>query len=135
MASKTSFEIGGREYSAVRLNAFATHKLMTKALKIFGPVAQHLKMDANIAEALPAVVGCLDEDVVSTFVLPMFAESRVAMVDGDGLVPIKTPGDIDAFFTAETLVDFYELAFRVAQFQLGPVFRSALSRFGADTKE
>lgn len=132
--SKQTFLIGGREYSAVRMNAFATHKLLTKALKIFGPVVEHLDINADVAKALPAIVGRMDDDVVSTFVFPMFVESRVALIDGD-VVPIKGAGDVDGLFTAETLIDFYELAFRVAQFQLGPVFQSALARFGAATEK
>jgi stage V sporulation protein SpoVS len=135
--------VGGREYTCHHMNAFSANKLLMRIQKIVLPViggalgneAQSIG-DIDVSQAIAMVSEHLDESVLDNIVLPMFAEAKVYDVERKKF--IRTGADIDVCFTAETLVDFYELIWEVGRLQFGPFFAQIGERFGgllgADSK-
>ena len=133
-----TFIVGTREFTSVRMNAFAANKLLMRLQKIAVPVIGSLVGagkglgDIDVKEAAQVIAGNLDESIMDNIVLPLFAESRVYCAETKKF--IKSGTDIDQCFTTENLFDLYELIFEVARYQFGPFFASLVDRFGALTE-
>lgn len=133
-----TFIVGSREFTCVRMNAFAANKLLMRLQKIAVPVMGSLMGagkglgDIDVKEAAQVIAGNLDESIMDNIVLPLFAESRVYCAGTKKF--IKSGTDIDQCFTTENLFDLYELIFEVARYQFGPFFASLVDRFGALTE-
>lgn len=133
-----TFIVGTREFTCVRMNAFAANKLLMRLQKIAVPVIGSLVGtgkglgDIDVKEAAQVIAGNLDESIMDNIVLPLFAESRVYCAETKKF--IKSGTDIDQCFTTENLFDLYELIFEVARYQFGPFFASLVDRFGALTE-
>lgn len=137
-----TFIIGSREFTCVRMNAFAANKLLMRLQKIAVPVMGSLMGagkglgDIDVKEAAAAIAEHLDESLMDTIVLPMFAEAKVFSAENKKF--IKSGAEIDQCFTTENLFDLYELIFQVARYQFGPFFAQLADRFGnltADAKK
>ena len=132
-----TFIIGSREFTCVRMNAFAANKLLMRLQKIAVPVMGSLMGagkglgDIDVKEAATAIAEHLDETLMDTIVLPMFAEAKVFSAENKKFV--KSGTDIDQCFTTENLFDLYQLIFEVARYQFGPFFASLAERFGSLT--
>jgi hypothetical protein len=132
-----TFIIGSREFTCVRMNAFAANKLLMRLQKIAVPVMGSLMGagkglgDIDVKEAAAAIAEHLDETLMDTIVLPMFAEAKVFSAEQKKFV--KSGTDIDQCFTTENLFDLYQLIFEVARYQFGPFFGSLVERFGSLT--
>lgn len=132
-----TFIVGSREFTCVRMNAFAANKLLMRLQKIAVPVMGSLMGggkglgDIDVKEAAQVIAANLDESIMETIVLPLFAESKVFSTENKKFV--KSGTDIDQCFTTENLFDLYELIFEVARYQFGPFFASLVERFGALT--
>jgi prepilin signal peptidase PulO-like enzyme (type II secretory pathway) len=135
MATQETFIVGNREFTCVRMNAFAANKLFLRLQKVLVPVFGALVSqngslgDMDVKEAAALLAEHLDEKLIDDVVLPMFAEARVYSVENKR--QIKSGVDVDLCFTAETLFDFYELIFLVGKHQFGPFIKSLASRFGS----
>ncbi len=132
-----TFIVGSREFTCVRMNAFAANKLLMRLQKIAVPVMGSLMGggkglgDIDVKEAAQVIAANLDESIMENIVLPLFAESKVFSTENKKFV--KSGTDIDQCFTTENLFDLYELIFEVARYQFGPFFASLVERFGALT--
>ena len=132
-----TFIIGSREFTCVRMNAFAANKLLMRLQKIAVPVMGSLMGagkglgDIDVKEAATAIAEHLDETLMDTIVLPLFAEAKVFSAENKKFV--KSGTDIDQCFTTENLFDLYQLIFEVARYQFGPFFASLAERFGSLT--
>lgn len=132
-----TFIIGSREFTCVRMNAFAANRLLMRLQKIAVPVMGSLMGagkglgDIDVKEAATAIAEHLDETLMDTIVLPMFAEAKVFSAENKKFV--KSGTDIDQCFTTENLFDLYQLIFEVARYQFGPFFGSLVERFGSLT--
>lgn len=130
-----TFIIGSREFTCARMNAFAANKLLMRIQKIAVPVMGSLMGagkgigDIDVKEAAAAIAEHLDETLMDTIVLPMFAEAKVFSAENKKFV--KSGTDIDQCFTTENLFDLYQLIFEVARYQFGPFFGSLAERFGS----
>ena len=133
-----TFIIGSREFTCARMNAFAANKLLMRIQKIAVPVMGSLMGagkglgDIDVKEAAQAIAEHLDETLMDTIVLPMFAEAKVFSAENKKFV--KSGTDIDQCFTTENLFDLYQLIFEVARYQFGPFFASLAERFGSLTE-
>lgn len=133
--------IGTREFTCVRMNAFAANKLLMRLQKIVVPILGSLVggaktkslLDIDVKEAASLLSEHLNETLMETIVFPMFAEARVYSAENKKF--IKAGSDIDQCFTTENLFDLYILIFEVARYQFGPFFESLVSRFGDLTGE
>ena len=132
-----TFIVGSREFTCVRMNAFAANMLLMRLQKIAVPVMGSLMGggkglgDIDVKEAAQVIAANLDESIMENIVLPLFAESKVFSTENKKFV--KSGTDIDQCFTTENLFDLYELIFEVARYQFGPFFASLVERFGALT--
>jgi hypothetical protein len=135
--TQETFIISSREFTCVRMNAFAANRLLMRFQKIAVPLIGTLMGggkslgDVDVKEAAQIIAMNLDESIMDTIVLPLFSESRVYCVDSKKF--IKSAIDIDQCFTTENLFDLYELIFEVAKFQFAPFFTVLIERFGALT--
>jgi hypothetical protein len=133
-----TFIIGSREFTCARMNAFAANKILMRIQKIAVPVMGSLMGagkglgDIDVKEAAQAIAEHLDETLMDTIVLPMFAEAKVFSAEQKKFV--KSGTDIDQCFTTENLFDLYQLIFEVARYQFGPFFGSLAERFGSLTE-
>jgi hypothetical protein len=84
--------------------------------------------DMDIKEAAAVIAQHLDESLMSTIVLPLFAESKVFSVEQKRF--IKSAPDIDHCFTSDKLLDLYMLIWEVGKFQFSPFFAQIAERFG-----
>ena len=134
-----TFIVGTREFTSVRMNAFAANTLLMRIQKIAIPVIGSITGagrnlgDVDVKEAAAVISEHLDESIMEKIVLPMFAESRVYCVESKKF--IKSASDIDQSFTTETLFDLYQLIFEVARYQFVPFFVSMMDRFGSLTAD
>ena len=131
--TQETFIVGGREYTAFRMNAFAANKLVLRLQKIilpiFGAALGGQKLgDMDVKQAAAMIAEHVDETVMDSIVLPLFAESRV--FDTEREKAIKTAADIDVCFTSENLFDLYELIFEIGRWQFGPFFVQLMTRIG-----
>lgn len=129
--------IGDREFTCVRMNAFAANTLVLRLQKVVVPVFGAIvgkggsmkdigNMDVKVAAGV--IAEHLDESLMVNIVLPLFAESRLHSLSNKKF--IKTPADIDACFTSENLFELYELIWEVGKFQFAPFFAKIAERFG-----
>lgn len=133
--------IGSREFTCLRMNAFAANKLLIRlqkiAIPILGSIAGAGKgkslMDIDIQELARVLPEYLDETVMDNIILPMFAESKLYCVESK--VFIKSGTDIDRCFTTENLFDLYQLIFDLGRYQFSPFFASLQNRFGGLLEE
>lgn len=119
--------INGHEISFRRLNAFDTHKLVQQLIKTVGPVMSGVNGTDDVAKLLSKLAET--DDLIETIALPTFAKINL-IVDGK---PLKTQQDINTVFTADAILDLYEIAFRVLKEQVGDFFSKLLTKFGAAT--
>lgn len=132
-----TFIIGSREFTCVRMNAFAANTLLLRLQKIATPILAALAgsgaktknlADMDVTDAARMLSEHIDESIMEKIVLPMLAGSKTYCVEKRKM--IATPTDIDLCFTADTLFEMYELIFLVARYQFGPFFASLADRFG-----
>lgn len=121
------FEIAGREYSCVKMNAFAANGIL---MKILG----RLKLTGKDSD-LGALIADLASDGMEDIVLPVLKASNLRYKDGDTMENLHSPDDIDNAFTVDTLMDFYEVAIKVFRFQFEDVFTRASARVGGLIKQ
>ena len=121
------FEIAGREYVCVKMNAFAANGIL---MKILG----RLKLTGEGAD-LGALIAGLASDGMEDIVLPVLKASNLRYKDGDTMEDLHSPEDIDNAFTVDTLMDFYEVAIKVFRFQFEDVFTRASTRVGGLIKQ
>jgi hypothetical protein len=132
-----TFIVGNREFTCLRMNAFDANRLLLRIQKIAVPLLGSMigsgkgLGDVDVKQAAMMIAEHLDESLMDTLVLPMFAQSRTYCVGSKKFV--STANDINVVFTAENLFDMYELIFEVARFQFGPFFASLAVRFGSLT--
>lgn len=120
------FTVNGRTYRYTNLNAFEAHKLILALVKKLGPAIKSVSMDADVSSLIGAFAS-VEGDVLEDVALPVFAQCSLS-VDGR---PLTNRGQIDAAYTAEDVMDLYEVAFTLIKAQVGPAFTKALTRFGA----
>ena len=126
--------INNREYTCVRMNAFAANRLLMRLQKVVTPIIGATIGngksigDVDVKEAAGVIAEHIDESIMDNIVLPMFSESRV--FDCDAKKFIKDEMSINQCFTTENLFDFYELAFEVGRYQFAPFISQIASRFG-----
>lgn len=123
-----TFEIGGKEFSAVKMNAFAAAKHLVK-LKCLLDKGLANGTNANAIQLLAGV----DESTLEGVILPILKDSLVTCVT-DGK-KIDSPANVNAVFTVDTLFDFFELSWEVLKLNFAPFFERALSLFGLDLGE
>lgn len=121
------FEIAGREYVCVKMNAFAANGIL---MKILG----RLKLTGEGVD-LGALIAGLLSDGMEDIVLPTLKASSLRYKDGDAMEDLHSPEDIDLAFTVDTLMDFYEVAIKVFRFQFEDVFTRASARVGGLIKQ
>ena len=121
------FEIAGREYVCVKMNAFAANGIL---MKILG----RLKLTGESADLGGLIAGLLS-DGMEDIVLPTLKASNLRYKDGDTMEDLHSPEDIDNAFTVDTLMDFYEVAIKVFRFQFEDVFTRASARVGGLIKQ
>lgn len=121
------FEIAGREYVCVKMNAFAANGIL---MKILG----RLKLTGKDAD-LGTLIADLASDGMEDIVLPVLKASNLRYKDGDTMEDLHSPEDIDNAFTVDTLMDFYEVAIKVFRFQFEDVFTRASARVGGLIKQ
>jgi hypothetical protein len=137
MSQAETIIVGNREFTCVRMNAFAANKLLMRLQKVAVPVIGALMGagkdlgDVDVKVAAQVIAENLDESVMDNIVLPMFAEARVYCVETKTF--IKNGTNIDQCFTTENLFDLYELVFEIGRYQFGPFFVSVMGRFGSLT--
>lgn len=135
--TQETFVVGSREFTCVRMNAFAANKLLMRLQKVLMPIVGSLLgdgkstnlMEVDVKEAARMIAENLDESVMDTIILPLFSESRLYCNEQKKY--IKDAVSIDQCFTTENLFDLYELAFVVGRYQFGPFFASVIGRFGS----
>lgn len=126
--------IGNREFTCLRMNAFDANRLLLRIQKIAVPLFGSLMGtgkslgDVDVKQAAMMIAEHLDESLMETIVLPMFAQSKTYCVENKKY--ISKPDDINVVFTTENLFDLYILIYEVARFQFGPFFASLAGRFG-----
>lgn len=129
-----TFIVGNREFTCVRMNPFAANKLLMRIQRVVLPVLGDLAkggrgmLDLDVKEAAITLSQHLDETLVDTVVLPMFAESKLYAVQEKRFV--KDEMGINLVFTTENLMELYELVWLVGRYQFAPFFASLLGRFG-----
>lgn len=129
-----TFIIGNREFTCVRMNAFAANNIALRIQKLVLPVIGTLVGsgkslgDVDVSHAARIIAENLDESVMTNIVLPMFAEARVYAVEEKKF--LKGATEINMVFTAENLFDLYELIFEVGRYQFSPFFLQLMARFG-----
>jgi hypothetical protein len=122
------FEIAGREYVCVKMNAFAANGIL---MKILG----RLKLTGKDADLGGLIADLVSEDSMKDIVLPTLKASNLRYKDGDTMENLHSPDDIDNAFTVDTLTDFYEVAIKVFRFQFEDVFTRASARVGGLIKQ
>ena len=121
------FEIAGREYVCVKMNAFAANGILMKILGRLKLTGEGVDLGALIANLL--------SDGMEDIVLPVLKASNLRYKDGDAMESLHSPEDIDNAFTVDTLMDFYEVAIKVFRFQFEDVFTRASARVGGLIKQ
>lgn len=132
-----TFIIGNKEYTAIRMNAFDANLLLLKIQKIVLPLFASIKgqqgavtdiMDLDVSQAASVLAENLSEDTFKSIVFPMFEKAKVYSTEHKRI--IKSPADVDIVFTAENLLDLYELIWEVARYNFHPFFLQITERFG-----
>lgn len=137
MAEPYTIIVGQQEYTCHQMNAFAANRLLLRLQKIvvpvFGALAGNGKSlgDIDVKEAADVIAQHLDEGMMDTIVLPLFAESKLYAIEHKRF--IKSGADIDICFTVQNLFSLYELIFGLARYQFGPFFQQIMGRFGSLT--
>lgn len=131
---RETFIIGGKEYSAGKIPAFAANSIILKLKNIVLPVIGELSskqgslLDMDLSGAFNILAEKLDEKVMSDIILPMFSLAQVASITDN--TKIDSQKTIDQVFTVDNLADLYELIYEVLRYNFQPFFVSAMSRFG-----
>jgi hypothetical protein len=132
-----TFIVGNKEYTAIRMNAFDANLLLLKIQKIVLPLFASIKgqegkvtdiMDLDVSKAAAVLAENLSEETFRTIVFPMFEKAKVYSTEHKRV--IKSPADVDIVFTAENLLDLYELIWEVARYNFHPFFLQITERFG-----
>lgn len=134
----TTFIIGNKEFTCVRMNAFAANKILLRIQKIAFPILGSVMtgnksiLDMDVKKAAEVIAEHLTEDIFENIVFPMFSESKVYCNELKKFVRNET--ELNQVFTSEELFTLYELIFEVARFQYKPFFEAMMSRFGEVTE-
>lgn len=120
--------IGGKEFTAVKINAFAAAKHLVK-LKCLLDKGLAAGTNANAVQLLAGV----DESTLEGVILPILKDSLVTCVTDSK--KIDSPASINAVFTVDTLFDFFELSWEVLKLNFAPFFERILSLFGLSLDE
>lgn len=129
-----TFIIGNREFTCIRMNAFAANRLLMRLQKVAVPIIGAVMGggkslgDMNVAEAARVIAENVDERMMDDIVLPLLTESRAYCTEQKKFISKEM--DVNQCFTVENLFEFYELVFEVARYQFGPFFGQLMSRFG-----
>lgn len=132
---RETFIIGGKEYSAGKIPAFAANGIILKLKNIVLPVIGELSgkqgnlLDMDLTGAFNILAEKLDEKVMTDIILPMFNLAQVASITDN--IKIDSQKAIDQVFTVDNLADMYELIYEVLRYNFQPFFVSAMSRFGS----
>ena len=135
--NQQTFIIGNREFTAVRMNAFAANRLLMRLQKVVMPIigatigSGKSMGDIDVKEAAAVIAEHLDESIMDSIVLPLFSESKLFSIDDKKF--IKDEMSINQCFTADNLFDLYELIFELGRWAFGPFFGQLMSRFGSLT--
>ncbi|CBX44528.1 hypothetical protein P88_00170 [Erwinia phage phiEt88] len=122
------FQIGEKTFQAVKMNAFAAAKHLTR-LKVL--LDKGLAQGTN-ASAVQLLAG-IDENTLENVILPMLKDAAVTSIT-DGK-KIDSPAGLNSVFSADTLFDFYELTWEVLKLNFSPFFSKVLSLFGLSPEE
>lgn len=122
------FQIGDKEFQAVKMNAFSAAKHLTK---LKGLLDKGLASGSN-ANAIQLLAG-VDENTVEQLILPIMRDSAVTSIT-DGK-KIDSPASMNVVFDADTLFDFFELAWEVLKLNFSPFFAKVLILFGLSPEE
>lgn len=123
-----TFNIGGKEFKAAKMNAFSAAKHLTR---LKGIIDKGLAQggDANAIKLLSGI----DENTLENIVIPILRDSAVVSVTDNK--KIDSPANINQVFTVDTLADFFELAWEVLKLNFAPFFTRVLSLFGVSPDE
>lgn len=123
-----TFNIGEKEFTAVKMNAFAAAKHLVK-LKCLLDKGLSAGNDANAIQLLSGI----DENTLEGVILPIMKDSLVTSVTDSK--KIDSAAGVNAVFSVDTLFDFFELAWEVLKLNFAPFFERILSLFGLSLDE
>lgn len=123
-----NFTIGGREFSAAKMNAFAAAKHLVKLKTLLD---KGLSQGTN-ANAIVLLSG-IDEKTLETVIMPIMRDAMASSVT-DG-VKLDSEANVNKVFSADTLFDFFEVIWEVLKLNFSPFFIRILSLFGLDPDE
>lgn len=122
--------IGEHTYTFVDMPALTGARLLVKLKGFLAPLVGGDGLDADISKVLDA----LDESVIDTVMIPMFAAcdlTRVTEGVPAGNRKLGSEAQINVCFpTVADLANLIELARQVAMVQFGDFFASLLALFG-----
>lgn len=132
------FHIGGKEFAASKIPAFAANSIIMKLQKLILPVLGEIAgkgqatdvMNIDVKDAFKVISEKLDDSVMSEIVLPMFKLSVTSSITDN--CKIDTEQAINKVFCdADGLADLYELIFEVLKYNFAGFFTSLAARFGS----
>lgn len=123
-----NFTIGGRDFSAAKMNAFAAAKHLVKLKTLLD---KGLSQGTN-ANAIAMLSG-IDEKTLETVIMPIMRDAMASSVT-DG-VKLDSEANVNKVFSADTLFDFFEVIWEVLKLNFSPFFIRILSLFGLDPDE
>lgn len=122
------FTVGDKEFSAIKMNAFsaARHLVKLKTLLDKG-LAQGVEANAIV------LLSGIDETTLETVVMPIMRDALATSVT-DG-VKLDSEHNVNKVFSADTLFDFFEVAWEVLKLNFSPFFIKVFSLFGLNQEE
>lgn len=118
-----TFTIGGKDFSAAKMNAFAAAKHLVKLKTL---------LDQGLAQGTEAnaiaLLSGIDEKTLETVIMPIMRDAMAASVT-DG-VKLDSEQNVNRVFTADTLFDFFEVIWEVLKLNFAAFFTKILSLFG-----
>ncbi len=108
-----TFVVGDKEYQCLQLDAFTVN---TWHMKIKGIVFGLLSQGADTN--LFNLMNIVDEKTLDRDLFPLF--DAVQLTCTSDRVKLKDKSSMNQLFTAETLMDFYSVAWEVVKFNFGP---------------
>lgn len=142
MIETEQVSIGDREYTFTKMNFLVANKLFLKLVKCVSPiigaantgdVVEKAKAGGiDIAMLANGIQEVADESLIDDLILPIFQSANVAICGG---VKLNSQNAIDANFSVDEMMEFWELVYAVLEFNFKPFFTRAAGRFGAHFKE
>lgn len=123
------FVVGDEEYQCIQLDAFTANGYL---LKMKGTLAKMLSSGLNTDSA--NLMTLIDEDTITKVIFPLFEQCALTCVSKK--VKLTDRKGMNAIFTAETLDEFYLVAWEVIKFNFGPfISKTAKNLFGVELTE